>query len=37
MNESWNDPRFRKPKKLHPVSVNIWAMISYENGVEEVF
>ena len=28
--EDWSNVRFRKVSKVHPLSINIWMMISYE-------
>jgi hypothetical protein len=34
-NESWADERFRKVVEVHPLSINIWTMISID-GVEHI-
>jgi hypothetical protein len=33
--KDWNDERFIKISKVHPISINLWMIISYK-GVEYI-
>lgn len=34
--EDWSDEKFRVEKRVRPLGINIWMMVSYERGVERI-